>query len=68
MVLNHTLSPFYLQDFILEHYSEDSYLYEDQIADLMDLRQVRFCMQQGGEGGCWSLLSLQNILPIAFEI
>lgn len=32
---------FSLQDFILEHYSEDSYLYEDDIADLMDLRQVR---------------------------
>ncbi|KAL1763543.1 rhophilin-2, partial [Sigmodon hispidus] len=27
-------------DFILEHYSEDSYLYEDDIADLMDLRQA----------------------------
>uniref|UniRef100_A0A8C0ZSJ1 Rhophilin-2 n=1 Tax=Castor canadensis TaxID=51338 RepID=A0A8C0ZSJ1_CASCN len=24
------------KDFILEHYSEDSYLYEDEIADLMD--------------------------------
>lgn len=32
---------FSLQDFILEHYSEDSYLYEDDIADLMDLRQVK---------------------------
>lgn len=32
---------FSVQDFILEHYSEDSYLYEDDIADLMDLRQVR---------------------------
>lgn len=65
MVLNDTLSqfnliPFFLQDFILEHYSEDSYLYEDEIADLMDLRQVRFCTQQGGEDGGWSL-SLQNI-------
>ncbi|XP_045438533.1 rhophilin-2 isoform X3 [Pipistrellus kuhlii] len=29
-----------LKDFILEHYSEDSYLYEDDIADLMDLRQA----------------------------
>ncbi|XP_019598302.2 rhophilin-2 [Rhinolophus sinicus] len=29
-----------LKDFILEHYSEDGYLYEDQIADLMDLRQA----------------------------
>ncbi|KAM4826005.1 rhophilin-2 [Thomomys bottae] len=29
-----------LKDFILEHYSEDSYLYEDEIADLMDLRQA----------------------------
>ncbi|EDL03020.1 rhophilin-2 [Mus musculus] len=28
------------KDFILEHYSEDSYLYEDDIADLMDLRQA----------------------------
>ncbi|XP_006887935.1 PREDICTED: rhophilin-2 [Elephantulus edwardii] len=29
-----------LKDFILEHYSEDSYLYEDEIADVMDLRQA----------------------------
>ncbi|XP_020949945.1 rhophilin-2 isoform X1 [Sus scrofa] len=29
-----------LKDFILEHYSEDSDLYEDEIADLMDLRQA----------------------------
>ncbi|XP_055450803.1 rhophilin-2 [Psammomys obesus] len=29
-----------LKDFILEHYSEDSSLYEDDIADLMDLRQA----------------------------
>lgn len=29
------------QDFILEHYSEDGSSYEDEIADLMDLRQVR---------------------------
>ncbi|XP_008054824.1 rhophilin-2 [Carlito syrichta] len=29
-----------LKDFILEHYSEDSFLYEDEIADLMDLRQA----------------------------
>ncbi|XP_006888821.1 PREDICTED: rhophilin-2-like [Elephantulus edwardii] len=29
-----------LKDFILEHYSEDSYLYEDEIADFMDLRQA----------------------------
>lgn len=28
------------QDFILEHYSEDGNNYEDEIADLMDLRQV----------------------------
>nr|XP_055098639.1 rhophilin-2-like [Symphalangus syndactylus] len=28
------------RDFILEHYSEDGYLYEDEIADLMDLRQA----------------------------
>lgn len=28
------------QDFILEHYSEDGNSYEDEIADLMDLRQV----------------------------
>lgn len=38
-----------LKDFILEHYSEDSYLYEDEVADLMDLRQVCFCVQQGRE-------------------
>lgn len=51
MALNHTLQcllSFLLQDFILEHYSEDGYLYEDEIADLMDLRQVWFCTQQGG--------------------
>ncbi|XP_032629249.1 rhophilin-2 [Chelonoidis abingdonii] len=29
-----------LKDFILEHYSEDSSDYEDEIADLMDLRQA----------------------------
>ncbi|XP_019510088.1 PREDICTED: rhophilin-2 isoform X2 [Hipposideros armiger] len=29
-----------LKDFILEHYSEDGCLYEDDIADLMDLRQA----------------------------
>lgn len=28
------------QDFILEHYSEDGSEYENEIADLMDLRQV----------------------------
>lgn len=42
------LISFFLQDFILEHYSEDSSLYEDEIADLMDLRQVRRCVQRGG--------------------
>lgn len=30
------------QDFILQHYSEDGNAYEDEIADLMDLRQVRW--------------------------
>lgn len=30
------------QDFILEHYSEDGNNYEDEIADLMDLRQVMY--------------------------
>lgn len=30
----------YFQDFILEHYSEDGTEYENEIADLMDLRQV----------------------------
>lgn len=30
----------FCQDFILEHYSEDGNNYEDEIADLMDLRQV----------------------------
>lgn len=30
------------QDFILEHYSEDGNSFEDEIADLMDLRQVVF--------------------------
>lgn len=29
-----------LKDFILEHYSEDGSTYEDEIADLMDLRQA----------------------------
>nr|XP_054496669.1 rhophilin-2 [Agelaius phoeniceus] len=29
-----------LKDFILEHYSQDSSEYEDEIADLMDLRQA----------------------------
>lgn len=28
------------QDIILEHYSEDRNSFEDEIADLMDLRQV----------------------------
>lgn len=28
------------QDFILQHYSEDGNSYEEEIADLMDLRQV----------------------------
>lgn len=42
------LISFFLQDFILEHYSEDSSLYEDEIADLMDLRQVRRCVRRGG--------------------
>ena len=54
-----------MQDFILEHYSEDSYLYEDEIADLMDLRQVQFCVQQGGEDGGWSL---QNVLKSLREL
>lgn len=71
MVLNDTLSQFYLipfslQDFILEHYGEESYLYEDEIADLMDLRQVRFCKQQGGAGGGWSS-SLQSISLLHFK-
>ncbi|NXM82152.1 RHPN2 protein, partial [Oenanthe oenanthe] len=33
-----------LKDFILEHYSQDSSEYEDEIADLMDLRQVSSSM------------------------
>lgn len=32
------LEPF--SDFILEHYSEDSTIYEDAIADITDTRQV----------------------------
>lgn len=28
------------QDFILEHYSEDESSFEDELANLMDLRQV----------------------------
>lgn len=31
---------FFLQDFILEHYSEDGSNFQDEIDDLMDLRQV----------------------------
>lgn len=31
---------FMYQDFILEHYSEDELSFEDELADLMDLRQV----------------------------
>lgn len=31
---------YFSQDFILEHYSEDGNSYEEEIADLMDLRQV----------------------------
>lgn len=31
----------FLQDFILEHYSEDGGNYEEAIADLMETRQVR---------------------------
>lgn len=30
----------FIQDFILEHYSEDGGHYEEAIADLMDTRQV----------------------------
>lgn len=47
-LLTDTLAFFFfsLQDFILEHYSEDSYLYEDDIADLMDLRQVRAAVRE----------------------
>lgn len=33
---------FFWQDFILEHYSEDGNSFEDEIADLVDLRQVEF--------------------------
>jgi hypothetical protein len=32
------MEPF--SDFILEHYSEDSIVYEDSIADITDTRQV----------------------------
>lgn len=28
------------QDFLLEHYSEDESSFDDELADLMDLRQV----------------------------
>lgn len=35
---------FYQQDFILEHYSEDGKAFEDEIADLMDLRQVMYTL------------------------
>lgn len=31
-----------LQDFILEHYSEDGVNYEEAIADLMETRQVSY--------------------------
>lgn len=49
----------YFQDFILEHYSEDGAEYENEIADLMDLRQVSWlCLiftlvcVWGGETAC----------------
>jgi hypothetical protein len=31
-----------LQDFILEHYSEDSSIYDDAISEFMDIRQVSY--------------------------
>ena len=56
-----------MQDFILEHYSEDSYLYENEIADLMDLRQVRFRVQRDGEEtwlGCWKRDSVKGVVGV----
>lgn len=37
MIINTVL---FLQDFILEHYSEDGENYEEAIAELMETRQV----------------------------
>lgn len=34
-----------LQDFILEHYSEDGSQYEDSIAEFMDIRQASTCVK-----------------------
>lgn len=36
-----------LQDFILEHYSEDGSQYEDSIAEFMDIRQVSAYQKEG---------------------
>lgn len=54
------------QDFILEHYSEDGAEYENEIADLMDLRQVSWlCFKK-------ALFDLQSwergeLIPILFS-
>lgn len=40
------MEPF--SDFILEHYSEDSNVYEDAIADITDTRQVGL-KREGGQ-------------------
>jgi hypothetical protein len=37
-----------LQDFILEHYSEDGSQYEDSIAEFMDIRQAGVCVMVTG--------------------
>lgn len=38
----------WLQDFILEHYSEDGIQYEDSIAEFMDIRQASACIMATG--------------------
>uniref|UniRef100_A0A8C5BI02 Rhophilin, Rho GTPase binding protein 2 n=1 Tax=Gadus morhua TaxID=8049 RepID=A0A8C5BI02_GADMO len=51
------------KDFILEHYSEDGNDYEDEIADLMDLRQA--CRTPArSEAGMELLAKYYNTLPL----
>lgn len=60
LVLSQTLQHLiFLAGFYSEHYSEDSYLYENEIVDLMDLRQVRFHVQRG-----WRELNVIRGCPV----
>jgi hypothetical protein len=47
-----------LQDFILEHYSEDGSQYEDSIAEFMDIRQVSSYIRAIGNIGFRILLNM----------